>query len=148
VHISLVVLVTPVTREPVPVIPSDRRYGATVVSRRAMPVSSGTQPSAAVTSERENSSVAYICLAAAGLMPGSALGAPTVAVAGAADAGRTAAPAPSAPIVLAATQAAVASTSRRRRLCRDRDVIVSSLRVRNRPNPEESVAIHLTLFPP
>jgi hypothetical protein len=120
----LVVLVTPVTREPVPVIPSDRRYGATVVSRRAMPVSSGTHPSAAVTSEREKSSVAYISLAAApGLVPGSAPGASTVAALGPADAGRTAAPAPSAPIVLAATQVAAASASKGRRLYRDRNVI-------------------------
>src|SRR6266567_576642 len=65
VQLFFVAWVLAVTREPVPVIPTDCRYGATVVSRRAMPVSSGVQASPAVTSEREKNSVRYRWPAAA-----------------------------------------------------------------------------------
>src|SRR6266702_3730375 len=124
VQLFFVAWVLPVTREPVPVIPTDCRYGATVVSRRAMPVSSGVQASPAVTSEREKNSVRYRWPAAA-VAPAPraaprAWAAP-VSAAAPAEAGRTAAPAPSAPIVLAATQAAAASASNGRRPCRSKD---------------------------
>ena len=46
-----------VTSVPVPAMPSDWRYGATVVSKRAMLVSFSTQLSAADISVRENSRV-------------------------------------------------------------------------------------------
>src|SRR6516162_9485859 len=91
-----------------------------------MPVSSGVQASAAVISEREKYSVAYILpAAAAGLVCGGAVRGLTAVAPEPADAGRTAAPAPSVPIVLTATQAVAASSSNVRRPCRNKDFIVS-----------------------
>ena len=141
-----------VTREPVPIIPSDCRYGATVVSRRAMPESSGSQASAPVISEREKNSVAYrLPAAAVALVPWSAARAWAAPVTAAAPepavAGRTAAPAPSAPIVLTATQVAAASTNNGRRPCRNKDVIVSPLSIRKQAEAEQSFSVYLTAEP-
>src|SRR6516165_509402 len=59
VQVGAVAWVIPVTRVPVAVMPSERRYGATTVPRGAIPLLSGTQLSAAPVSVRENSSVTY-----------------------------------------------------------------------------------------
>src|SRR5262252_5726310 len=102
----------------------EARNGATVVSRRAMPWSSGRQPSPAVISDREKKSVAYRCRADGPAVTPPVRGVPAnPAVPKPADAGRTAAPAPSAPIVPAATQVAAATASRGRRPWRINDVI-------------------------
>src|SRR6185437_14542933 len=114
--------------------------------RRAMPVSSGVQASDPLTSEREKNSVAYILLAAAtGLVCGSGVWALTAAAPEPADAGRTAAPAPSAPIVLTTTQAAAASTSHGQRPCRNEDVMFSPLGDRMQAeSPGHSFSVYKT----
>ena len=147
-QLFFVARVLAVTREPVPVIPTDCRYGATVVSRRAMPESSGVQASPAVTSEREKNSVTYRWPAAAAApalraAPRAWVAPVSAAAPEPAEAGRTAAPAPSAPIVLAARPMAAASANNGRRPCRSKDVIVSPLSDRYGPKPEESFSVYL-----
>src|SRR6516164_1761734 len=94
----------------------EARNGATVVSKRAMPWSSGRQPSPAVISDREKRSVAYRCRADGPAVTLPVRGVPAnPAVPEPAGAGRTAAPAPSAPIVPATTQVAAATANSGRR---------------------------------
>jgi hypothetical protein len=83
---------------------------------------SGKHLSPAVISDREKNSVAYRCLAAVAAARAGVRGVSvTPAAAKPADAGRGAAPAPSAPIVPAATQVATAraNTGRLTRCIRD-----------------------------
>ena len=108
-----------------------------------MPVSSRLQPSAAVISEREKSSVAYLRPAptVARAAPRDRAAPEGAALPGAAKAVRTPAPAPGAPIVPATTQVAAASANNSRRPCRSKDVIVTPLSDGYRAEPKRTVPV-------